>query len=127
MKTLKHILFCAATFSAAIAWSSFSFAAGLMTPVDSDLPPLEIVEHHVDVVIEDGYAITAVEQVFRNPGDSDLEAIYSFPVPEKAAVGEFTFWIDGQPVSGEVLEKERAREVYEAEKQAGLQTTSASG
>ena len=119
MKTLKHILFCATTLSAAIAWSSFSFAAGLMTPVDSDLPPLEIVEHHVDVVIEDGYAITAVEQVFRNPGGSDLEAIYSFPVPEKAAVGEFTFWIDGQPVSGEVLEKERAREVYEAEKQAG--------
>ena len=32
-----------------------------------------------------------------------LEAVYSFPIPEKAAIGEFTFWIDGQPVTGEVF------------------------
>ena len=102
-----------------IAWSLPGFAAGLLTPVDSSLPKLEIREHHVDVVIEDGYATTTVEQVFGNPNNVDLEAVYSFPVPEKAAVGEFTFWIDGQAVSAEVLEKEQAREDYEAEKQAG--------
>jgi Ca-activated chloride channel family protein len=73
----------------------------------------------VDVVIEDGYAITTVLQVFDNPHDQDLEAVYSFPVPEKAAVGEFTFWIDGEAVTGEVLEKQRAREIYEQEKQVG--------
>jgi Ca-activated chloride channel family protein len=96
-----------------------AFAAGLLTPTGSTLPPLEIREHHVDVVIEDGYAITTVLQVFVNPHAEDLEAIYSFPVPEKAAVGEFTFWIDGEAVTGEVLEKQRAREIYEEEKQAG--------
>jgi Ca-activated chloride channel family protein len=94
-------------------------AAGLLTPTGTDLPPLEIREHHVDVVIEDGYAITTVSQVFANPHGQDLEAVYSFPVPEKAAVGEFTFWIDGEAVTGEVLEKQRAREIYEQEKQAG--------
>lgn len=119
MKTPKHILCCLALFASAATSSPSGFAAGLMTPVDSDLPAPEISEHHVEVVIDDGYAITTVEQVFHNPNHADLEAIYSFPVPEKAAVGEFTFWIDGQPVTGEVLEKERAREVYEAEKQAG--------
>ena len=90
-----------------------AFAAGLLTPTGSKLPPLEIREHHVDVVIEDGYAITTVLQVFANPHAEDLEAVYSFPVPEKAAVGEFTFWIDGEAVTGEVLEKQRAREIYE--------------
>jgi len=119
MKMFKQILFCLAAIASTISWSPLGFAAGLMTPVDSGLPQLEIREHHVDVLIEDGYAITTVEQVFHNPNRTDLEAIYSFPVPEKAAVGDFTFWIDGQPVSGEVLEKEQAREVYEAEKQAG--------
>jgi Ca-activated chloride channel family protein len=119
MKTLKLIFLCAAAILSTTAWSPSGYAAGLLTPVDSGLPQLEIREHHVDVVIEDGYATTTVEQVFGNPNHTDLEAIYSFPVPEKAAVGEFTYWIDGQPVTGEVLEKEQAREVYENEKQAG--------
>jgi len=99
--------------------SSFSFAAGLLTPANGNLPALQIKQHDVNVIIEDGYAITEVEQVFHNPHAQDLEAIYSFPVPEKAAVAEFTIWIDGKPVTGEVLEKQKAREVYEQEKAAG--------
>ncbi len=93
--------------------------AGLLTPVDGSLPPMEIKEHKVKVVIEDGYALTSVEQVFHNPHSMDLEAIYSFPVPEKGAVSEFTMWIDGVPIHGEVLEKKKAREVYEEQKAAG--------
>ena len=94
-------------------------AAGLLTPTDGSTPKLDIRQHHVDVVIEDGYAITTVDQVFFNPHAMDLEAVYSFPVPNKAAVAEFTVWIDGKPISGEVLEKKRARQVYEDEKSAG--------
>ena len=119
MKPFSYKILSLAALFIAAAWSTPNNAAGLMVPTESDLPQLVIKEHHVNVVIEDGYAITSVEQVFGNPNSIDLEAIYSFPVPEKAAVGEFTFWIDGQPVTGEVLEKEQAREIYETEKQAG--------
>ena len=94
-------------------------AAGLMTPSGSALPKLTLQDHNVRVVIEDGYAITTIEQRFANPNASDLEAVYSFPVPEKAAVSEFTYWIDGKPVTGEVVEKQRARKIYNDEKQAG--------
>ena len=87
-------------------------AAGLMTPVDSSKPVLSIKSHHVDVTIEDGYAITEVDQTFSNPHQQDLEATYSFPVPEKGVVSEFTIWIDGQPVVGEVLEKRKAKQLY---------------
>ncbi len=104
---------------AGLFFTGLAQAAGLLTPTNGSLGALEIREHHVDVVIEDGYAITTVEQVFHNPHAQDLEAIYSFPVPDKAAVAEFTVWIDGKPVTGEVLEKKRAREVYETEKTAG--------
>ncbi|SHG14679.1 Ca-activated chloride channel family protein [Microbulbifer donghaiensis] len=97
-------------------------AAGLMTPADSALPELQIKEHHVNVVIEDGYAITEVEQTFFNPNDQTLEAIYTFPVPEKASVGEFTYWIDGKPVTAEVLPKQQARTLYEQEKAQGNRT-----
>jgi Ca-activated chloride channel family protein len=94
-------------------------AAGLMTPAGSNLPQLDLRDHTVKVVIEDGYAITTIEQKFANPNGTDLEAVYSFPVPKKAAVSEFTYWIDGKPVTGEIVEKERARKIYNEEKQAG--------
>ena len=94
-------------------------AAGLLTPSDGSLPPLQLKSQQVSVVIEDGYAVTTVEQVFHNPHARDLEAVYSFPVPEHGAVGEFILWVDGKPVTGEVLEKQEARRVYEEEKKAG--------
>lgn len=119
MKTIHSLLLSLAALCIVTIWSPAIVAAGLMTPTVSNLPQLEIRQHHVNVVIEDGYAITTVEQVFANPNGTDLEAIYSFPVPEKAAVGEFTYWIDGSPVTGEVLEKQQAREIYQQEKQAG--------
>lgn len=97
-------------------------AAGLLTPANSALPALEIKEHHVNVVVEDGYAITEVDQTFFNPHDQALEAIYSFPVPARASVGEFTYWIDGKPVTGEVLPKQQARTLYEQEKAQGRRT-----
>ncbi len=97
-------------------------AAGLMQPVNSALPSLSIREQHVTVDVEDGYAITEVEQVFHNPNDQDLEAYYRFPVPEKGTVAEFTVWIDGKPVTGEVLERKQARQVYQQEKAAGRET-----
>jgi Ca-activated chloride channel family protein len=119
MKSFYQTTLILAIVCIAALWSPPNHAAGLMIPTESDLPQLIIKEHHVNVMIEDGYAITSVEQVFGNPNATDLEAIYSFPVPEKAAVGEFTFWIDGKAVTGEVLEKEQAREIYEAQIQAG--------
>ena len=91
---------------AALALCGTAQTAGLLTPSDGSLPSLEIRDHWVDVVIEDGYAITTVEQVFVNPHGRDLEAQYSFPLPAHGTVVELTVWIDGQPVTGEVLERE---------------------
>jgi Ca-activated chloride channel family protein len=122
MKTLKHITLVCIAVCLTGFWSPVNHAAGLLIPTGSNLPPLEIRDHHVNVAIEDGYVVTSIEQVFHNPNSVDLEAVYSFPVPEKAAVGEFTYWIDGQAVTGEVLEKELAREIYESEKQDGRET-----
>ena len=122
MKTIYSIILSLTALCIGTTWSTTGHTAGLMTPTGSNLTNIEIRQHHVNVVIEDGYAITTVEQVFANPHSTDLEAIYSFPVPEKAAVGEFTYWIDGSPVTGEALEKQQAREIYQQEKQAGRET-----
>jgi Ca-activated chloride channel family protein len=114
---MKKAKFLVAGFTLLVAQGAFS--AGLMTPQSGKLPELEIRQHHVDVTIEDGYAVTSVEQVFYNPNDAELEAIYSFPVPEKASVGEFTYWIDGKPVTAEVVEKKQAKAIYQEERSQG--------
>jgi Ca-activated chloride channel homolog len=99
--------------------TSMSQAAGLLTPTDGSLPPLTIRDHQVDVLVQDGYAVTTVDQVFSNPHGQDLEANYSFPVPEHGTVAEFTVWIDGKPVTGEVLPKDQAEDLYQSERAAG--------
>ncbi|QBY03480.1 VWA domain-containing protein [Thalassotalea sp. HSM 43] len=122
MKTLLSLIklaWVAVVITLGLCNLNSAFAAGLLTPNNSALPELQISEHHVDVVIENGYAITKVEQVFFNPNNQDLEALYSFPVPEKASLGEFVYYIDGNPVIGEVVTQQKADSLYEQEKQAG--------
>jgi Ca-activated chloride channel family protein len=74
---------------------------------------LAIEYHRVDVRIENQVAITHVDQVFRNDNDWPIEGTYVFPIPDGAAITEFTLWIDGEPVEGEILTKEEARRTYE--------------
>lgn len=89
-------------------------AAGLLkAPTGEDLAALRIASHDVNVVINNGFARTEVEQVFANSGTRDQEAIYTFPVPKQASLSEVSLWIDGQEVIGEVVAKEKARQVYE--------------
>ena len=96
-------------------------AAGLLKPVGSN-DSLTIKDHDIRVVLEDGYATTTIEQSFENLTAQDLEAIYAFPVPEHAAVAEFTYWIDGKPVTAEVMKRAEARQLYENEKAANRET-----
>jgi len=124
LKRTLHAITLGSVITASMA--SVANAAGLMSPLSSNLPALEIRSHDVLVTIEDGYAVTQVDQVFSNPNGQDLEATYHFPVPDKAAVSEFTVWIDDQPVIGEVLEKQQAQSVYQEEKAAGRETGIAS-
>ncbi len=105
-----------------LALTSPASAAGLMKPKDSALPDLQIDEHHVNVVINNGFAVTEIDQVFRNPNDQDLDAIYTFPLPKDASLSELSLWIDGQEVVGEVVEKEEALRIAKEERSAGRET-----
>ena len=97
-------------------------AAGLLKPQGGDPDDLIIKSHRVSVVINNGFAKTEVDQVFFNQGDTDQEAIYTFPIPRQASLSELSLWINGQEVIGEVLEKEKARQVYEDQKSKGNDT-----
>jgi Ca-activated chloride channel family protein len=96
-----------------------SFAAGTLTPVGSADSPMQIREHLVDVVIDDGFARTTVTQLFFNPNAKDLEAIYSFPVPTTASLSEITIWNGDRVLEGEVVEATEAKRIYTEERDAG--------
>jgi len=85
--------------------------------VDPILPrpisQLVIRYHHVDVRIEDQIAEVYVDQEFYNPNDWAVEGFYIFPLPLYSAVSEFALWVDGEPVKREILDAQKARQVYE--------------
>tara|TARA_R110002072_G_scaffold1780_5_gene14703 strand:+ start:58813 stop:59106 length:294 start_codon:yes stop_codon:yes gene_type:complete len=60
----------------ALTCSQLAGAAGLLTAKHSNLATPDIRQHHVDVVIEDGYAITSIDQTFYNPNHQDIEAVF---------------------------------------------------
>jgi Ca-activated chloride channel family protein len=87
-------------------------ASGLLIPKDKEVPPLAMLNHLVDVSIDDQVAITTIEQTFRNHTDRRLEATYVFPVPKGASVRKFSMWVNGEEQRGELVEADHARKIY---------------
>src|SRR3954451_15955881 len=92
-------------------------AAGLLVADNGFGGQLQIKEQSVHVTVNNGVAVTTVTQVFQNMENRQVEALYTFPVPRGASVSNFSMWINGKEMIGEVLEKKHAREIYESYKQ----------
>jgi Ca-activated chloride channel homolog len=76
-------------------------------------PMPQLTEHEVDVEITDRVAEVTVEQVFYNGSGRQMEGTYYFPLPKGASISDFKMYADGKVLSGELLEKEKARKIYE--------------
>jgi len=99
--------------TALLALPCTSFATGILLPKDEKIPPLAIKHQRVDIDLRDGVANTKVEQVFQNSVNRDLEAVYVFPVPPGATVADFAMYINGKRMSGELVERDKARKIYQ--------------
>ncbi len=60
-----------------------------------------------------------VTQVYKNSGISTLEAIYIFPASTRAAVNGMKMTIGERTIEAKIEKKDKARQDYEAAKQAG--------
>jgi len=60
-----------------------------------------------------------VTQEFENPFKEKIEAVYTFPLPQNAAVDDMTMNIGDRIVKGKILPREQAQAVYEAAKSNG--------
>ena len=73
----------------------------------------------VDLVISGPTARARVTQIFHNPTDGWVEAVYVYPLPEGAAVDTLKMVIGERIIVGDIKERKKAREVYEQAKSAG--------
>lgn len=85
----------------------------LLAKVDGRNTPLTLGYHKVTVDLCDQVARTVVEESFVNHTDGTLEGVFYFPLPQEASISGFGMWINGELVEADVVEKERAREIYE--------------
>jgi Ca-activated chloride channel family protein len=60
-----------------------------------------------------------VTQEFENPFKDKIEAVYTFPLSQRAAVDDMTMRVGDRTVRGKILKREEAQEVYEAAKNQG--------
>ena len=76
---------------------------------------------HTDVRAEvTGFlARVNVTQEFQNPFDEKIEAVYTFPLPQSAAVDDMTLKVGARTVKGKIMRREQAQAVYAAARSAG--------
>jgi Ca-activated chloride channel family protein len=77
------------------------------------------VSTEVDLVVTGMIARARVEQVFENPSEEAVEAVYVFPLPDDAAVDGLTLTVGERRIVGEVREREDAERRYERAANAG--------
>ena len=101
-----------------VASAQAAHADGFIIPVPppyvvEPVPDLAVKHHRVRVTIEDQVAQTEIDQVFLNGSPYELEGTYIFPLPEEAAISDFSMFVDKQRLSGKILGKDEARRIYE--------------
>jgi len=115
-------LLAAILLAASAAHASFSFKdpGPLSGPTDvpmaltaSDGTGLILERIEADVVLEGPLAFTQLHLVFKNPVPRTIEGRFKITLPEGAALSRFAMKIGKHWQEGEVLEKSRARRVYE--------------
>jgi Ca-activated chloride channel family protein len=84
---------------------------GTLTTVKGNLP-LTDMDVHAELV---GLAAAIrVRQTFRNPHATPIEATYVFPLPDRAALTDFTVTIGERRITGVLKERQAARAAYDA-------------
>lgn len=60
-----------------------------------------------------------VTQQFENPFTDKIEAVYTFPLPQAAAVDDMTIVVGNRTVKGKIMRREEAQATYEAARAKG--------
>ena len=62
------------------------------------------------------FAEYTIDHVYENKGSNDVEAIYTFPIPDGAVISGFEAVLGGRTIKGLIQNKEDANKIYENSK-----------
>jgi len=132
---LKTLLLMVVSLAGVLAFTSFNHsdvalaaaeqqdaAPGSLQVLDAKGQPRGICPlKHTDVKAEISGFLSRVRvtQEFENPFKEKIEAVYSFPLPQAAAVDDMTMTVGSRTVRGRILRREEAQAVYEAARSNG--------
>src|SRR5215217_8593033 len=115
-------VFLALQFSQTIVSAQSGGTSGSLVVIDAEGKPKSLCPlKHTDVKAEISGFISrvVVTQQFENPFKEKIEAVYTFPLPQNAAVDDMTMMVGDRTVRGKILQREEALKVYEEAKEAG--------
>lgn len=84
-----------------------------MTPPTENGFLYDIARLEIDAAIQGQIARVQVNQTFKNRTHRTLQVKFVFPLPDDGAIDQMTFMVDGQELTGRLLEADKAREIYE--------------
>ena len=87
------------------------------------LQPAVRVDTVVEAQVSGMIARVTVRQQFRNDSSEWMDAVYVFPLSEKAAVDRLEMHVAERVIVGEIREREAARKVFESARRAGQQAS----
>ena len=87
------------------------------------LQPAVRVDTQVEAQVSGMIARVIVRQQFRNDSSEWMDAVYVFPLSEKAAVDRLEMHVAERIIIGEIREREAARKVFEHARAAGQQAS----
>lgn len=73
---------------------------------------IDLKSQHAEAKIVDGVAEVEIEEIFHNPNDMRIEGEYIFPIPHGASLSNFSMWVNGKEIKGEILRSDEARRRY---------------
>jgi Ca-activated chloride channel family protein len=119
---LALAVFAAATVRTAAAPMNPS-TPGALRVERPDGVTVEMPLRHTKIAIEVTafVARTTVEQVFGNPFAEPVEAVYTFPLADRAAVDDFELIVGDRTIRGEIKRREDARAAYGRARADGYQ------
>jgi len=91
----------------------------LRVRTESGVKALPLQESTFETLVVGTIAETNVSQVFTNPFDEPIEAVYVFPLHQRAAVDDYWVHVGARSLHGEMKRRDEAREIYEQAKEEG--------
>ncbi len=118
----RHVMFPLLPILLILSFAYLADAQGLYVDADSSTgetllkspahPALSLEKRHLRVEIIDAGATITLSETFRNSSRNVLEGTYVFPLPPGVAATGLSLSINGAEVAGEMLDKDRARQIY---------------